>query len=126
MQATIRQYLNALEKADFDQLMTLFSDKAIVISPLYGRRPASEFYKELLEDTKQSKLKLLGIFNNSNEKSAAVNFLYEWTLANGEVNSFDCVDIFEFEKEGKIKSVKIIYDTAQTRPDFEQLKTKNK
>lgn len=123
MESIILQYLDALEKADLDRLLALFSENAMVNSPLYGMVPASNFYKELFADTTQSKLQLIDIFVQSSKPTAAVNFLYQWTLAHGEVSHFDCVDIFEFDKEGKIKSVKIIYDTARTRPVFEELKS---
>jgi murein tripeptide amidase MpaA len=34
--------------------------------------------------------------------------VYNWILKNGKKSSFEGVDLFEFDKTGKIKQVKII------------------
>jgi len=112
-----------LQKADYEQLMQLFASDAVVLSPLYGKRPAAAFYKDLFADTQQSELTYLTTFTDPTERKIAVNFLYRWTLADGAVTTFDCVDIFELDENGKIKLLKIIYDTAKTRPMFQQNKS---
>jgi len=118
--AAIRNYLDALSRGDLDQLMALFDPKATVYSPLYGQQPARVFYPALLQDSAASHIELLQIFQSNSPQYAAVNFLYHWTLANGEEVTFDCVDIFQFDKAGKITELKIIYDASQTRPALER------
>ncbi|MCI4650287.1 nuclear transport factor 2 family protein [Phaeodactylibacter sp.] len=116
----IRAYLDALSRGDLEQLMALFAPKAIIHSPLYGQQPARVFYPALLEDSAASHIELLQIFQSHSPQHAAVNFLYHWTLANGEEVTFDCVDIFRFNEAGKIAELKIIYDASQTRPALER------
>jgi ketosteroid isomerase-like protein len=113
MKETIQAYLRALEKGDLPALEGLFSSDAVVFSPVYGRRPAVDFYRRLMADTRQSKITLFDIFTNDDRRTAAANFYYEWTLADGSQTAFDCVDVFEFDPDGRIKSLKIIYDTKK-------------
>ncbi len=121
-QEVLKDYLKTLGKADYQELMALFAEDAVVLSPLYGERPAAEFYKELFQDTRSSALTLLDVFISPNGDKACINFLYRWTMADGSVTVFDCVDVVEFAPNGKIKLLKIIYDTAQTRKKFNSLK----
>ncbi|MCR9054254.1 nuclear transport factor 2 family protein [Phaeodactylibacter xiamenensis] len=116
----IRTYLDALSRGDLAQLLDLFAPQAIVHSPLYGQQAARNFYPALLKDSSASNIELLHIFNTHSTEHAAVNFLYHWTLANGEQVTFDCVDIFRFDAAGKITELKIIYDASQTRPALER------
>lgn len=117
----IKNYLNSLELSDYEKLISLFTEDAIVYSPLYGEILASKFYKDLFEDTSKSKITLLNILMGEDERVAAGHFRYDWTLANGTPTCFECVDIFNFSPEGKIKELRIIYDSAKTRSSFEKL-----
>lgn len=121
MKPAILKYLEALKAADLEALLNLFAAEALVHSPLYGSRKASLFYRNLLADTRTSELKPLDVFINTESRTAALHFLYEWTMRDGSKITFDCVDIFSFDESGKISDLKIIYDTAATRPLFEAL-----
>ncbi len=114
-------YLEALSKGDYNNLIHLFRDDATILSPLYGRCKAQDFYKTLLSDTQQSVLTPLALFLNDKRNAAALHFTYRWTLANGRITTFDCVDIFEFDENHKISLLKIIYDTASARQLFDEL-----
>ncbi|MFN7115476.1 MAG: nuclear transport factor 2 family protein [Saprospiraceae bacterium] len=118
----VQSYFEYLQNSDYNNIINLFHQDAIVISPLYGERPANLFYTALLADTQQSQLTLLEIFTNATGTVIAANFVYRWTLSDGTITTFDCVDIFELDEQGKIKQLKIIYDTAKTRPIFENAK----
>lgn len=122
MEVVIKSYLHALGLGSYPDVLSLFSENAKIISPLYGIQPASVFYKELLADTNSSRIELLDIFTNTKKRRGAVNFIYHWTMANGTITSFDCVDIIEFDEQNKITQLKIIYDTVQARIAFEQQK----
>jgi ketosteroid isomerase-like protein len=119
----IKLYLQALENGSYDDIVSLFAEDGMVISPLYGTVKAFDFYRDLFKDTAKSKITLLDIFTSkSSEYVGAAHFRYEWTLKNGDIVSFECVDIFEFSEDGKIKKLKIIYDTYETRRIFEKIK----
>lgn len=114
-------YLELLEKGAIEQLLFLFSDDAMVDSPIYGCMPAKQFYHELTNDTANSKLKLLGVFEEDDSNQIALYFNYQWTLKNNEIVNFDVVDIIEFDDQNKISKLKIIYDTVVARALVKQL-----
>ncbi|HEC95886.1 MAG TPA: nuclear transport factor 2 family protein, partial [Euryarchaeota archaeon] len=62
IEKTLKLYLKALEKGSYEDIIKLFTENAMVNSPLYGKIKASEFYKELFKDTAKSKITLLNIF----------------------------------------------------------------
>lgn len=120
----LTQYIQALEKGDYSHIMTLFTQDAVIISPLYGKMRASHFYKELLKDTGKSTITVLNVFTGKN--AGAIHFLYKWILKDGIQTSFECVDIIEFSEDGKINQLTIIYDTSRIRQEFEKMKLKQK
>ena len=118
---SIKTYLRCLETADYETLISLFADDAVVHSPLYGDVPAPKFYKDLFEDTAESKITPLNVFTSENPNVAAAHFQFDWTLADGTPVPFEVVDVFRFSDDGKVKELKIIYDSAKTKPAFDQL-----
>lgn len=44
---TLKKYLQLLEAADYENLISLFARDAMVYSPLYGKVTAVQFYKAL-------------------------------------------------------------------------------
>ena len=114
-------YLEYLENNNIEALLSLFSADAIVHSPIYGSKPAKEFYKILGSDTSNSSLTFINSFENYDTNSFALYFNYEWTLKNGKVVSFDVVDVIQCDAERKIKDLKIIYDTFLTRKEVDAL-----
>ena len=118
---SMKKYLQYLEAADYENLILLFSEDAIVHSPLYGKVAATKFYKDLFEDTSESKLTLLNILHGEEDSVAAVHFQFDWTLSDGTAAPFEVVDVIKFSKDGKIDELKIIYDSAKTKPAFDKL-----
>lgn len=115
----IKSYFQYLTQKDYPSLIQLFAENAVVISPLYGEKLAADFYRELFADTAQSEIILQNIFISSMQtNTAAAHFQYHWTLKNGRLTHFNCVDIFEFTSDYKITRLSIIYDTYQTRSHF--------
>ncbi len=110
-----KKYLEYLENGEIEQLIDLFSVAGIVDSPIYGIQKANTFYHTLSNDTSNSKLLLKGIFEQKDSNDLALYFTYHWTLKNNREVVFDVVDIIEFDKENKIKKLKIIYDTVVAR-----------
>ena len=109
-------YLQHLEQADLTALLHLFAADAEVLSPLYGRQPATDFYTELFADTNQSKLAWKDTLVNSANNSGCIFFEYSWTLASGEVVRFDVIDYVKLDDAGQISFLQIVYDTVQSRP----------
>jgi hypothetical protein len=122
IEKTVKEYLKGLEIGSYENIIKLFSPRAIVNSPLYGKIKAKDFYRKLFKDTSKSKITLMNIFKSKNPLIAARHFCYDWILKDGTLTSFECVDIFRFNKNGKIVELTIIYDTAKIRPFFEKMK----
>ena len=110
-----KKYLEHLENGNIEKVIDLFSNNGIVESPIYGIKKADEFYRELNNDTSNSKLFLKGIFEQNDSNNLALYFAYKWTLKNNEKVEFDVVDIIELNSENKITKLKIIYDTVISR-----------
>ncbi|MDJ0840456.1 MAG: nuclear transport factor 2 family protein [Acidobacteriota bacterium] len=108
-----RRYLDYLSAGALENLLTLFAPDAVVHSPLYGTLPASRFYPDLLAATRSSELTYQTTYIDPTDPlAAALAFTYRWTLATGEVRSFQCVDLLRFDETGRIAELTIIYDTA--------------
>ena len=119
-----REYLQALNEGNLNNVLNLFTSDGVVISPLYGEMSAKQFYTDLFKDTNQSDTKLRNIFiSNMDETSVALHFQYKWTLKSGKIVEFECVDVFEItEDKTQFKRLKIIYDTSPLREDFNEIK----
>lgn len=119
--AIIQEYLKFLAQGNYEALLQLFRPGAIVISPLYGEKKAKIFYQELFQDTQSSTLTLINIFQGQGENTAAAQFRYDWQMAKGQNTSFEVIDVFQFDDQGFIQELKIIYDTHQARPLWQNL-----
>ncbi len=124
MKTTIMAYLKRLEQSDLEGLLSLFAPDAVVHSPLWGDQPVQQFYRDLLGSTSESIITPMHIWSDRQSRTAAVNFLYEWTLDTGQRVQFDCVDIFNFGDDDKIHDLKIIYDSTRTRNAFEAVRAR--
>lgn len=117
-----KRYIAYLENGEVEKVISLFSDKGMVQSPLYGIKKASDFYNELANDTSNSELSVKGIFQEEDSNQLALYFTYNWTLKNNEKVTFDVVDIIEFDAQNKIDKLIIIYDTVIARQLVKELK----
>ncbi|MEL6656638.1 MAG: nuclear transport factor 2 family protein [Bacteroidota bacterium] len=114
-------YLQHLANADLAALLQLFAPAAEVLSPLYGRQPATDFYRQLFSDTNQSKLQWKDTLVNKGNQSGCIFFEYSWTLATGEVVRFDVIDYVQLIDSGQINFLQIVYDTVQSRPALDKV-----
>lgn len=117
----VTDYLEALEQANLDDMLRLFTPTAIVHSPLYGPTPAMDFYPGLFADTSDARLTLKGVMHSSTStgtEQIAAWFHFDWRLPSGREAPFDVVDVMEVH-DGLISALHIVYDTVEVRPAFE-------
>ncbi|MDC5852431.1 hypothetical protein OPW32_24875 [Vibrio europaeus] len=124
-----QQYLQGLAQANVEQLLMLFTSDAVVVSPLYGERLATDFYPQLFVDTRQADLTLKGVMQGEDPHNGtalvSIWFFFDWTLASGESAPFNVVDVLEIDAHsGLIAKLHIVYDTSIIRAVFEQSRTK--
>ena len=120
--ALVADYLHALRTADAGLAVSLFTEDGIVHSPLYGPRPAGEFYPALFADTSQANLILKCVMSGADQAGQTIVsfwFHFDWRLPTGAAAPFDVVDVATLAADGKIKDLHIIYDTVDVRPAFE-------
>ena len=118
-----KTYLKYLENGDFEKVVSLFRKDGMVSSPIYGIKKVDDFYANLSNDTKASKLHFNGVFEENDSNNFALYFTYEWTLKDNNQVIFDVVDIIELDENNKIAHLKIIYDTVVARSLIRQLGT---
>lgn len=118
----VATYLRALNTADVGLVAGLFADDGVVHSPLYGPRPAHEFYTALFADTSQANLTLKSVMSGEDragQTTVSFWFHFDWRLSSGAAAPFDVVDVATLGPDGKIRELHIIYDTVDVRPAFE-------
>lgn len=118
----VAAYLRALSTADAGLAVSLFTDDGIVHSPLYGPRPAGDFYPALFADTSQANLTLESLMSGGEQTvqtTVSFWFHFDWRLPSGAAAPFDVVDVAALASDGKIKDLHIIYDTVDVRIAFE-------
>ncbi|MBC3763867.1 nuclear transport factor 2 family protein [Quadrisphaera oryzae] len=118
----VATYLHALRTADADLAVSLFSDDAVVHSPLYGPLHPRDFYPVLFSDTSASHLQLMGTMSGEDVAGARLVsffFHFDWRLPSGRPAPFDVVDVARLTSDGLIDRLHIVYDTVSVRPAFE-------
>lgn len=127
-QEICKEYLDALNQNDLEKVLSLFTENAVIVSPLYGETAAASFFKDLFADTERSETKLLNIFDSSDKgDSMGLHFHYTWTLQSGEVVKFEVVDIFDLSDDRRhFKKLTIIYDTYRIRDEHAYSKSLKK
>ncbi len=110
-QEIMTAYLDAFSAGNLDGILALFSEEALVHSPTTGAVKARDFYPGLLEKSKGTRFTLKKTFTGNNPNEAAILFDYNKALPDGSTKTFDCIDIFEFNNDNKIKEIRIIFDT---------------
>ncbi|WP_332775718.1 nuclear transport factor 2 family protein [Polaromonas sp.] len=119
---TVRRYLACLHASDTEGLVSTFEPDGIVDSPFLGRMQAAPFFAKLKQASAQSVITLIDLFTSVEPGDVAVRvaayFRYEWTLKDGKVVTFTCVDVFEFKRgSDRISSMTIVYDTHPLREE---------
>jgi hypothetical protein len=114
--SVINNYLALLAAGDVRGIVSLFSPQGTVHSPFLGVQPAGKFFDLLKAATRRSVLEEPEVFvSGVGSRQASVYFTYQWELADGSQVSFRCFDLFDFDEQGLIEMMTIVYDTAPIR-----------
>lgn len=112
----INKYLALLAAGDVRGILSLFSPRGAVHSPFLGVQPAGKFFDLLKAATRKSIIESPEVFvSGVGSRRASTCFTYQWELADGAQVSFQCVDLFDFDEQGLIETMTIVYDTAPIR-----------
>ena len=114
--AVIERYLDRLEASDVEGIVALFTEDAQVVSPFLGRMSPRPFFEKVRDASGQSRIEVLDILLSARGASRAMAyFVYHWQLRDGTEVRFDCVDVFDFNEQGRIQRMTIVYDTHPVR-----------
>lgn len=113
----VQDYFTALTAGDITRVVGLFAADGIVTSPFLGELSAGEFYARLDQASANSGLTVLDVLSGASCATVAARFRYDWTLKSGDNIVFEGVDHFTFNAEGKIRHMRIYYDTYPVRED---------
>jgi hypothetical protein len=116
----VREYLNHLPASDTKALISAFEDDGVVHSPFLGVMKAVDFFPKLAQASSKSVITLIDLFASVQAVDDAVRvaayFRYDWTLSDGRLVDFTCVDVFSFRTDSiRIGSMHIVYDTFPLR-----------
>ena len=111
----VHSYFELLTASDIDSIVALFAADGFVESPVLGKMPAGDFYQTLDDASSQNVLTVHRVMSSADDRVHAAHFTYDWTLTKGGQLEFDGIDLFEFNDEDKLVSMKIFYDTHPTR-----------
>jgi ketosteroid isomerase-like protein len=115
---SVHRYLACLEAGDVPGLVALFSADARVYSPFLGWMAPEPFFTKVRDASGQSRIETLDVLaSTQGQPRVAGYFTYHWQLKDGSQVRFDCVDMFDFDDDGHISRMVIVYDTAPIRAD---------
>ena len=115
MHTAVQRYLKGLDDSNLEEVLDLFSEDAMVVSPIYGKRAARDFYQALFDDTFSSNTSLLQTVIDELEGTMVLIFSYQWKLKDDRFLDFEVADFIHFDENGLIKQLSIFYDTFPLR-----------
>ena len=107
----VRSYFTHLTASDTALIVALFADDGYVVSPVLGTMLAGAFYDTLDSASARNVLTVHRIMSSDDDRFHSAHFTYDWTLNDGTQIEFEGVDVFEFDDDDQICSMKIFYDT---------------
>lgn len=120
----IREYYRILELHDYNSLMTLFSPDAIIVHPIFGNMPATEFFKILLDRARSHKITIHNIFQALEQPDRLAAYLRAvFVTKNGTTFDEDGVHIYDFSADGQIIRLTVVIDTYPFRGQYAEGQT---
>ena len=108
----IASYAQALRDNDYETIISLFAEDAMVFSFLAGAQPPSVFFKRLFENSSRSKVEVRKLFfEEENGNTVVADVCLDAILDKEHSVTIEAVDIFEFNPENKIKTLRLVLDT---------------
>lgn len=106
-EAVTRRYVQDLERADYKDIVQLFTKDAFVISTSRGKANAKDFFYSFLPEIVSAKTDLHQVFQKTADDDVmAARFHFEYKMKDGEAGGGEYVDEFTFaENSSKLISV---------------------
>lgn len=112
LEEVVKIYCQALLDNDYSDMIDLFAKNARISSYLAGDKSPFDFYQDLFANSRRTKVDLKNLFFDSKDKKILVAYIrIEAVWKEQFLIEFEAIDMFEFDKKNKVKSLKIILDT---------------
>jgi hypothetical protein len=113
---TIERYVKAVQQHDYNEVIVCFAENAIVVHPIFGTKPAPEFFKSLFTNTGSDHITVKTVFDAADDPHTAdVLFYDEWRTADGTEFNNDIVLVFRFDDAALVRKLTVIFDTFPVR-----------
>lgn len=113
---TVRAYFAALDSNDLDAMLKLFTADASVLSPMLGEVGYADFFPKVFDASSATTITVFDVLVSAEDHPRAIGYFnYDWTLKDGSKILFDAADVFDFDSDGRIAKLTILYDTHPIR-----------
>jgi len=113
----IQGYLDGFCAHSMDGILKWFSKDALVHSPTQdGPKKPADFYPPVIARSAGVKFEVRAFYAGETPDVATALLAYHKPMPDGTLRMFDCVDIFTFDKTGKIRDLRIVFDTKKLTP----------
>jgi hypothetical protein len=111
------QYRMAVKERNLEAILPMFSDDAVIETPLRGISKVKPYHEWLFANVKRSMTEVQDVFQALNgDIRIAVHSHYKWILNNDEVIEFSGMSMFEFTLDRKrIRKMTTFYDPSHVR-----------
>ena len=114
---TIAAYLDGFCAHSMDRVLACFSKDAVVHSPTQdGPKHPADFYPPVIARSAGVKFDIRAFYAGETPDVTVALLDYCKPMPDGSLRVFDCVDIFTFDKAGKITDLRIVFDTKKLTP----------
>ena len=115
----MRSYYEALVQRDYEFLIKLFSQEAYIEHPIFGKIGAENFLKILLDKSKSHVIEIKNIFYTKEQENRAATYCHvKFTTKDNTEFTENSVHIYDFTKEGLIKTITVVIDTFPFREKY--------
>ena len=97
-------------------MLKLFTADASVLSPMLGEVDHAEFFPKVFGASSATTITVFDVLISAEGHPRAIGYFnYDWTLKDGSKILFDAADVFDFDSDGRIVKLTILYDTHPIR-----------
>lgn len=115
----LKKYYEAIEQANYADIMKLFAKDSVVIHPIFGHLSAKEFFKLLLEKSKNNDVRMINIFKTDELPTRRACYLnVSFVTQDNQTFEEEAIHIFDFQTNGLISKVTVIIDTFPFRKEY--------
>ncbi|SNS50838.1 hypothetical protein SAMN06265795_103132 [Noviherbaspirillum humi] len=109
-----RQYQRAIDAKDLSGVLALFTEDALITTPLSGQLPPLEYHRRLFAIARQSISRVLNVYEGTKgNPSLALYLQHTLVLTNGKTIEIRAMNVYDATPgEDRFTSMNILFDGA--------------